>query len=248
MDNYATKYLGETVSVKIDRPVGSKHPKHGFVYEVNYGFVPNTKAPDGEEIDAYILGVDKPVDEFTGKCIAIIHRLDDNDDKLVIVPENTKEISDEEILRAVNFQEKYFKFETLRKEINKAITKKEAIKIVKEFLKTKLERKGWFSNVKPHIKAFILYGSVAKGTNRPDSDIDIMLILPLETEKKYTEGEYFYDYQGQKINIVLRSIEKLRRIAEEKNDQFQKEVFRKSEILIDRDGEIRGLLKEIGKT
>jgi len=107
-NNYATEFLRKIITIKIDRPLGSKHPKHGFVYEVNYGFVPGTKAPDGEEIDAYLLGVNKPVDEFTGKCIAVIHRKDDNDDKLVIIPENAKEISDEEILKAVNFQEKWF--------------------------------------------------------------------------------------------------------------------------------------------
>lgn len=104
----AKDFLGRSVTIKIDRPLGSKHPKHGFVYEVNYGFVPDTKAPDGEEIDAYLLGVNKPVDEFTGKCLAVIHRKDDDDDKLVIVPEGFKEISDSDILKAVNFQEKWF--------------------------------------------------------------------------------------------------------------------------------------------
>jgi len=101
-------FLGKTVTIKIDRPLGSKHPKHDMIYEVNYGFVPNTKAPDGEEIDVYLLGVSKPLDEFTGKCVAIIHRLDDNDDKLIIIPENSENISDEEISRSVNFQEKWF--------------------------------------------------------------------------------------------------------------------------------------------
>ena len=108
ISNYATEFLGKNVTIKIDRPINSKHPKHGFVYEINYGFAPDTKAPDGEEVDAYLLGVNEPVDEFTGKCIAIIHRKDDNDDKLVIVSEKTKEMSDEEILKAVNFQEKWF--------------------------------------------------------------------------------------------------------------------------------------------
>lgn len=107
-NKYAIKFLGETVRIEIDRPIGSKHPKHGFVYEVNYGFVPGTKAPDGEEIDAYLLGVNEPVEEFTGECIAVIHRKDDDDDKLVVVSESAKEISDEEILKAVNFQEKWF--------------------------------------------------------------------------------------------------------------------------------------------
>ena len=111
MNNYATKYLGKTITIKIDRPIGSKHPKHDFVYEVNYGFLPNTKAPDGEEIDAYVLGINNPINEFTGKCIAVIHRIGDNDDKLVVVPENSDNLSDEEVLRAVNFQEKWFKTE-----------------------------------------------------------------------------------------------------------------------------------------
>jgi len=108
MKNYATEFLGKIVTIKIDRPINSKHPKHSFIYEVNYGFVPNTKAPDGEEIDAYLLEINEPVGEFFGKCIAVIHRKDDEDDKLVVVPENAKEMSDEEILKAINFQEKWF--------------------------------------------------------------------------------------------------------------------------------------------
>jgi len=104
----AKDFLGKNVTIRIDRPINSKHPKYGFVYEVNYGFVPGTKAPDGEEIDAYLLGVSEPVEEFTGKCIAVIHRKDDNDDKLVVIPEDMKSISDEEILKATNFQEKWF--------------------------------------------------------------------------------------------------------------------------------------------
>ncbi len=111
--SYLALYLGKTVFIKIDRPLGSKHPKHGFAYEVNYGFVPNTKAPDGEELDAYLLGVNEPVREFTGRCVAIIHRTNDDDDKLVIVPEGSQ-ISDEEIRKAVNFQEQFFTSEIWR--------------------------------------------------------------------------------------------------------------------------------------
>lgn len=108
------KYLGHTVKIKIDRPLGSKHPKHDFIYEVNYGFVPNTKAPDGEEIDAYLLGKDRPVNEFEGKCIAIIHRTNDDDDKLVIVTKEAESISDSQILELVHFQEKFFISEIIR--------------------------------------------------------------------------------------------------------------------------------------
>lgn len=106
-------YIGQTVNVIIDRPLGSKRPKFDFVYPVNYGYVPNTVAADGEEIDAYILGVKEPLKEFTGQCIAIIHRLNDDDDKLIVVPQGTS-LSDEEILVATEFQEKYFKSEILR--------------------------------------------------------------------------------------------------------------------------------------
>lgn len=109
------EYLGKIIHVKIDRPMGSKHPKHGFIYPVNYGYVPNTVSGDGEELDCYVLGVFEPLEEFEGKCIAIIHRLNDNDDKLVIVP-NNKNYSDNEIDTLTEFQERFFKHEILRLE------------------------------------------------------------------------------------------------------------------------------------
>ena len=102
------KYLNKTVTVKIDRPLGSKHPDWDLIYEVNYGYVPNTISGDGEELDCFVLGVDKPLDNFTGKCIAIIHRINDNDDKLIIVPEGMN-FTNKEIRNLTNFQEKYFK-------------------------------------------------------------------------------------------------------------------------------------------
>jgi len=111
-----TNYLGQKVNVVIDRPLGSKHPKHGFIYKVNYGYIPNTKSPDGEELDAYILGIDKPIDKVTGICIAVIHRTNDNDDKLVVTPDG-EDFSDKEIEKFVEFQEKWFKHIILRVKI-----------------------------------------------------------------------------------------------------------------------------------
>ncbi len=111
-------YLGKILDIKIDRPFGSKHPKHGFIYPVNYGYIPGTVSGDGEELDCYLLGVFKPVEEFTGKCIAIIHRTDDDDDKLVIVPEG-KEYSDEAINALVEFQEQFFNHIIIRNEVEK---------------------------------------------------------------------------------------------------------------------------------
>ncbi|MDP3779387.1 MAG: inorganic diphosphatase [bacterium] len=110
---YATQYLNKEVQVTIDRQKDSKHQKHGFVYELNYGFVPDTKAPDGEEVDAYVIGVNEPITEFKGVCIAVIHRLNDDDDKLVVVPRDTT-LTDEEIRTKTNFQEQYFKSEIIR--------------------------------------------------------------------------------------------------------------------------------------
>ena len=108
-------YLGQTVSVVMDRPMGSKHPKHGFVYPVNYGYIPGTISGDGEELDAYVLGVQKPLEKFTGECIAIVHRTDDNDDKLIVVPKGM-DFSDSEIEKQVQFQEQWFHHIIIRKE------------------------------------------------------------------------------------------------------------------------------------
>lgn len=101
------EYLGKMVTVKMDRPMGSKHPKHGFVYPVNYGFIPNTISGDGEELDAYVLGVFQPVETFQGKVIAIIHRINDNDDKLVVAPKE-KNYTDDQIRALTEFQEQWF--------------------------------------------------------------------------------------------------------------------------------------------
>lgn len=111
--NKATDFIGKIVTVTIDRALNSKHPKHGFIYKLNYGFVPNTKSPDGEELDAYVIGVNEPLTTFTGKCIAVVHRTNDDDDKLVVVPEGL-EVIDDEIIKATNFQEQFFKSVIIR--------------------------------------------------------------------------------------------------------------------------------------
>ncbi len=107
------QFIGKTVKAEIDRPLNSKHPKYGFIYPVNYGYIPNTKSQDGEEIDCYILGIDEPLKTFEGECIAVINRTNDDDDKLIIVPKG-KEYTDSEIRELTNFQEKYFESEIIR--------------------------------------------------------------------------------------------------------------------------------------
>ena len=110
----AKDYLGKEIGVFIDRPLGSKHPKHRFIYEVNYGYIPGTESPDGEELDAYYLGIDKPIKKAKGICIAIIHRTNDNDDKLIVVPKGSK-LSNKEIQKQTKFQEKWFKHIIIRR-------------------------------------------------------------------------------------------------------------------------------------
>ena len=95
----------------VDRPLGSYHPKHkDMYYPVNYGYIPGVMAPDGEEQDAYILGVNEPLKAFVGKVIAVIHRFDDVEEKWVVAPENAS-FTKEEIFRQVAFQEQYFQTE-----------------------------------------------------------------------------------------------------------------------------------------
>ena len=109
----AKQYLGKKVLVKVDRKLGEKHPKWDWSYPVNYGFIPGVIAPDGEELDAYILRVDKPVEEFEGEVMVIVYRIENDDDKLVVVPEG-EPVTDEEIEKMVEFQEKWFKHEVVR--------------------------------------------------------------------------------------------------------------------------------------
>lgn len=109
----AKEFIGKKVNIIIDRPKNSKHPKYGFNYEENYGYVEGVIAPDGEELDAYYIGVDESLESAGGICIAIIHRLKDDDDKLVIVPIG-KDLTDNEIEEKVEFQEQWFEYIIIR--------------------------------------------------------------------------------------------------------------------------------------
>ena len=98
----------ELITVTVDRPIGSSHPDYpSLVYPVNYGYIEGVLTPGGEEQDAYIIGVDIPVDKFTGRKIAIIHRKDDVGDKWVVAPENMP-YTKQQIEEMVYFQEQYY--------------------------------------------------------------------------------------------------------------------------------------------
>ena len=107
-NDLAKSYLGKNVDIIIDRPLGSKHPKHSFIYPVNYGYIPNTISGDGEELDAYLLGVFEPVSKFeNGRVIAYIHRINNDDDKLIVVPSECN-YTDDQIVALTEFQERFF--------------------------------------------------------------------------------------------------------------------------------------------
>ena len=125
------------------------------------------------------------------------------------------------------------------------MTRVETIKLIRRFIAEELPQAEWYQKIAGAVKAVIFYGSRAKGVNRPDSDIDILLIVPLEVEKKYTAGEYVFQYEGQEINIVLRSIERMRKIAEEGKDVSEAEVFRGSEVIWKSDNEVQNLIDKI---
>ena len=100
-------YLGRTVLIEMDRPIGERHPKHpNIIYPINYGYIPGVLGGDGEELDVYLLGVDTPVQIYTARIIGIVHRTDDVEDKLVAAPEGMM-FTAEEIAEAVHFQEQF---------------------------------------------------------------------------------------------------------------------------------------------
>lgn len=105
--------IGKTITVTVDRPLGSFHPEYpDMYYPVNYGYVEGIIAPDGEEQDVYILGVDVPLEKFTGRIIAVIRRFDDVEEKWVAAPEGMS-FTREEIEKAVYFQERFFRSEVI---------------------------------------------------------------------------------------------------------------------------------------
>lgn len=103
--------IGDIVTVTVDRPMGSCHPEHKDIcYPINYGYIAGIIAPDGEEQDAYIIGVNTPVESFTGRVVAVIHRFDDVEEKWVVAPQDAIFTKDE-IMEQVYFQEQYFNSE-----------------------------------------------------------------------------------------------------------------------------------------
>ena len=101
--------IGKTVKGVVDRPAGSRHPKYpDLIYPINYGYIEGVIAGDGEPQDVYVLGTNEPLKTFEGRVIAVYKRVNDLEDKW-IVSLSGRDYTDEEILSAISFQEKFFK-------------------------------------------------------------------------------------------------------------------------------------------
>lgn len=103
--------LGRMVTVTVDRKLGESHPEHkDIVYPINYGYVQDVLAEDNEWQDAYIYGETLPLDVFEGQVVAVIHRLNDVEDKWVVADPDTR-LTREEVWAATRFVEQYFECE-----------------------------------------------------------------------------------------------------------------------------------------
>ena len=106
--------IGQNIDVYIDRPIGSVHPKHNdIIYPINYGYIKEIIAVDGDYQDVYVLGEDNRIDYCSGKVYAVIERENDIEDKLIVTTDD-KDYSNEEIKEKINFQERFFKYKIVK--------------------------------------------------------------------------------------------------------------------------------------
>jgi inorganic pyrophosphatase len=215
-------YIGKIVTAKIDRKMGSKHPKYGFIYPINYGYIPNTISGDGEELDCYILGVFEPIENFTGKCIAVIHRLNDDDDKLVLAPED-KEYTKDEIKALTEFQERFFKSAIIDvKKLNVILVyNKEESKILmckreKEPYKGKFNLVG--GKVEQNEDEFhAAYRELYEETGITNNDITLTHLMNFQYKLINMELEVFAGTLNKEVNLI-EEVNKLYWI--DKNENF----------------------------
>ncbi|MBR2848669.1 MAG: GrpB family protein [Clostridia bacterium] len=180
--------LGKHLTIVIDRPLGSVHPKHpDLTYTLNYGFVPGIPAADGENLDAYIYGVNKPLRRFTGTVIAVIHRKNDNEDKLVVAPSGM--VAYEPMIEeAVRFAEQYFDTSII------CIYEKSCGGIIYrvrpnggiEYLILYQHRSGTWSVPKGHIAAGETERETALREIREETGLTVALIEGFRRELSYT--------------------------------------------------------------
>ncbi len=186
--SFTDQFLGRHLTIVIDRPLGSTHPEHpNLKYELNYGFVPGIPAPDGENLDAYIYGVHKPVRRFTGTVIAVIHRKNDSEDKLIVAPSGI--VAYEPMLEeAVRFAEQYFDTSLIciyEKSCGAIIYRIRADGVI-EYLILYQHRSGTWSVPKGHIAAGETEAETALREIREETGLHVSLIEGFRKELSYT--------------------------------------------------------------
>lgn len=194
-------YLGKTVDIKIDRPIGYVHQKekYSLTYPINYGYIEGVLGGDGEELDVYLLGVDKPVSEYNAKIIGIVHRENDCEDKLIAAPEGMI-FNQSQIAEVINFGEQYYQTYV------EAIYQKSCGVVVfrtqggkREYLCLLQNLSGTYSVPKGHIEAFETEKDCALRELFEETGIKTKLIDGFKAEINYT----FHTRSGDKHKTLV---------------------------------------------
>ena len=189
----ADYYLGRTVEIAIDRPIGYVHAKKTYTltYPLNYGYLPGVIGGDGEELDVYLMGVETPVSSYTARIIGVVHRENDEEDKLVAAPEG-RVFHQGEIAAAVEFQEKYYKtrVEPLYPKSCGALVYRET-EAGRAYLCLLQRRSGTYSVPKGHMEAFETETQTARRDVLEETGLDLAL-------RPEFRAELCYDLPGGK--------------------------------------------------
>lgn len=68
--------------IVVDRPKGSRHPRHGFVYPLDYGYLKGTSSMDGEGVDLWLGSL--PGAPLVGMIVAVDLAKRDSEIKLLL--------------------------------------------------------------------------------------------------------------------------------------------------------------------
>jgi len=189
-ENLIREYMGKTVEIIVDRPIGYVHVTKGVTlrYTVNYGYIPGVMGGDGEEQDVYILGVTEPVERFTGRIIAAVRRSDDNEDKFVAAPEGVL-FHQAEIMEAIHFVEKYFdsKVDAMVRRSCGVVPYRKTSEGYQYLLL--LQTNGFWSFPKGHLEAFESEEEAALRELKEETGLDAVLRPDIREMVSYPMGD-----------------------------------------------------------
>lgn len=183
-------YLGKNVEIKIDRPIGYIHKKENYTlkYKINYGYIPDVIGGDGEELDVYVLGINKPLERFNGRIIGIVNRENDVEDKLVAAPEGMI-FNQARIAEQVYFQEKYYKtsIDALYQKSCGAVVYR-SYRGINEYLLLLQKKSHTWSFPKGHMEAYESERQTAIREVKEETGYKVNLARSFRHEIKYTVG------------------------------------------------------------